>query len=396
MTKAKKALSLILAVVMMFGVVSVVAFANDAPAAQAGTIALEYDKTSYAVGDTITVTAKLTTDYYAAATGIPLQFDDAAVTYVSNAKGAAGLYGSAAATELVANVLTKAENKYLYVAISPLSKNGAVAQICNNVVLFTATFTAKTAIADTSAVFGILDDQKTMSHQAGALYVGAYETSDVTSKVYTTGQVLTFPKMQTGPAETNTLVLKDNYANKADVVIDKTIGGFISSEDWYGQLATATDIAATGFIYGIETIGYEDVFAQESYDKMSTAFTTLLGDEYLRVTASDAEGGYESTGTKIEVLDTDKTTVLETYYFIYFGDVNGDALVDINDAVEVKNWDRSFDTLTSIASVIACDYNGDTGMDVQDASALAAADRAQDGYASQSAIAADFSANSAA
>lgn len=372
MTKAKKVLSLVLAVVMMFGVMSVIAFANDAPNPQAGKIVLEYDKTSYAAGETITVTAKLTTDYYAAATGIPLQFDAAAVDYVSTAKGA--LFGSVDATEMAVNHLTEGGKDFVYAAFSPLSARGAVAQICNDVVLLTATFRAKTAINDTKAVFGILDDQKTMSHLMGKLYVGAFESSDVKSTVYTTGQTLDFPKMTAGPTEPNTLKVKDSFVNASSVIVDK-----------YAPEFFVGDTETTGVIYGIETIGYYDGFT--TMYALSEALTTTLGDEYLVITASNIDEGYESTGTKIEVLDTDRVTVLETYYFVYFGDVNGDGYVDNGDATACETYALNDTTLTNIFEILAGDANGDTYTDNGDATAISTCALNDADYVSQEAIA---------
>ena len=59
MTKAKKAISLIVSVVMLLGVLAVGVFANDnTGVAENGTIALSFDKASYSAGDTVRVTVK--------------------------------------------------------------------------------------------------------------------------------------------------------------------------------------------------------------------------------------------------------------------------------------------------------------------------------------------------
>lgn len=335
MTKAKKAISLVLAVIMMFSVMSVIAFANDAPVEQTAEITLSYDKAAYNVGDTVTVTVKLTSDYFVAATGVPLQFDAAAVDYVSTTKGA--LYGSTAATEMAVNHLTKDGKDFIYVALSPLNAQGAVAQICNSVVLYTATFTAKTAITDTSAVFGILDNQKTMSNLMGKLYVGAYETEDVKSQVYTTGQILTFPVMETAPVGTPELVLT-SAGNGA--VIDR-----VSACNDYD-----------GFVYGVDTINGEDI---------ASFVTTDFGS--VTVNAND-QGNY-STGATIELKDA-AGTVIETYVFVYFGDVNGDASTDASDITIIEGIASysDFDFFGGDGSVaaMAADSNGDESIDSSD------------------------------
>ena len=94
MTKAKKAISLIVSVVMLLGVLAVGVFANDnTGVAENGTIALSFDKASYSAGETVKVTVKLTTDYYAATVSVPVQYDSSAVKFVSGTT-ASTLFGA--------------------------------------------------------------------------------------------------------------------------------------------------------------------------------------------------------------------------------------------------------------------------------------------------------------
>ena len=63
MTKAKKAISVVLAVVMIAGLFAFSAFAAD----QNATIAVSASETQVEVGATVTVTVPATTDHHAAA-----------------------------------------------------------------------------------------------------------------------------------------------------------------------------------------------------------------------------------------------------------------------------------------------------------------------------------------
>lgn len=108
MTKAKKAISLIVSVVMLLGVLAVGVFANDnTGVAENGTIALSFDKASYSAGDTVKVTVKLTTDYYAATVSVPVQYDRSAVKFVSGTT-ASTLFGAGDATKTVVMMLLRA------------------------------------------------------------------------------------------------------------------------------------------------------------------------------------------------------------------------------------------------------------------------------------------------
>ena len=307
MTKAKKAISLIVSVVMLLGVLAVGVFANDnTGVAENGTIALSFDKASYSAGDTVKVTVKLTTDYYAATVSVPVQYDSSAVKFVSGTT-ASTLFGAGDATKTVVNDAAAGGKTYVYVGVLPQAAGGAVAQKANGVVLSTLTFTASKAISDTAAAFGVLNDQKTMTNLGGKLYVGSYKTSDVTSTVYTTGQKLTFPVMKAAAAADPELILTEE-GNGAVIRKDLCTGS--------GDYA--------GCVFGIDTLNGENI---EDF------VTTKAGS--IEVVAN-ADGNM-STGATI-LLKDDSGEVVATYVFIYFGDVNGDGSVDGSDAGDVEAY----------------------------------------------------------
>ena len=285
MTKAKKAISLIVSVVMLLGVLAVGVFANDnTGVAENGTIALSFDKASYSAGDTVKVTVKLTTDYYAATVSVPVQYDSSAVKFVSGTT-ASTLFGAGDATKTVVNDAAAGGKTYVYVGVLPQAAGGAVAQKANGVVLSTLTFTASKAISDTAAAFGVLNDQKTMTNLGGKLYVGSYKTSDVTSTVYTTGQKLTFPVMKAAAAADPELILTEE-GNGAVIRKDLCTGS--------GDYA--------GCVFGIDTLNGENI---EDF------VTTKAGS--IEVVAN-ADGNM-STGATI-LLKDDSGEVVATYVFI--------------------------------------------------------------------------------
>lgn len=346
MTKAKKAISLIVSVVMLLGVLAVGVFANDnTGVAENGTIALSFDKASYSAGDTVKVTVKLTTDYYAATVSVPVQYDSSAVKFVSGTT-ASTLFGAGDATKTVVNDAAAGGKTYVYVGVLPQAAGGAVAQKANGVVLSTLTFTASKAISDTAAAFGVLNDQKTMTNLGGKLYVGSYKTSDVTSTVYTTGQKLTFPVMKAAAAADPELILTETGKDYGTVIRTNLCTG---SGDY------------AGCVFGIDTINGGNI---EDY------VTTKAGS--IEVVANDQ--GNMTTGATI-LLKDDSGKVVATYVFIYFGDVNGDGAVAGTDAVAVELHDAWIETIDEdTAAYYAADVNGDGAVDGTDAVAIEAHD----------------------
>lgn len=360
MTKAKKAISLIVSVVMLLGVLAVGVFANDnTGVAENGTIALSFDKASYSAGETVKVTVKLTTDYYAATVSVPVQYDRSAVKFVSGTT-ASTLFGAGDATKTVVNDAAAGGKTYVYVGVLPQVAGGAVAQKANGVVLSTLTFTASKAISDTAAAFGVLNDQKTMTNLGGKLYVGSYKTSDVTSTVYTTGQKLTFPVMKAAAAADPELILTEE-GNGAVIRTDLCTGS--------GDYA--------GCVFGIDTLNGENI---EDF------VTTKAGS--IKVVANDQ--GNMTTGATI-LLKDDSGKVVATYVFIYFGDVNGDGAVNITDSSDVEAHDQWVKTIPEdTAAYYSCDVNADAAVNITDSSDIEAHDQWVKELRSQKEIAADF------
>lgn len=370
MTKAKKVLSLVLAVVM---VAAMFAFSASA-ATQNATFTVSVDKATVSQGEVINVTVNLTTDYYAGPTNVPVYYNPAVFEFVAGSVTGAKIFG-ATATDVQS--YNDAVTGCLKVAFIPNTAGGTAAAKLLNGTLFT--FQLK-AIANGTSNIGLhAEDQKTATNIGGTLYCGAYTSSAIDSNPATVGQTfaITNTSATVGAAVvTPTLVVKDSFVNASSVIIDKYAPEFFMG-----------DVDTTGVIYGIETLGYSNGF-ETSY-ALADALTTSAGDDYLRITVVNDEG-YETTGTLIEVLDTDKSTVLETYYFVYFGDINGDGYVDNGDGTAAMTYALDDTTLTTIYEVLAGDANGDTYTDNGDGTAIATAVLNDSGFAVQEDVAASF------
>lgn len=335
MTKAKKAISVVLAVVMIAGLFAFGAFAAD----QNATITVSASETQVEVGATVTVTVAATTDYYAAATSVPVYYDAAAFDLVPDSvTPSTDLYG-AGYTDTAINTT---EAGCVMVAFIP--KAGGTAKQLSNTTLFTFQLTAK-ANAQASPIATKADDQKTATNIGGKLYLGAYSTADVnTATVTAVGQEfsLTNTAVTIGSAAAPELQLSET-GSAAGVIIDR--------------VSYCAD--GNGFVYGIDNV-YSDT-------DILNNLTTPAGS--IRVTANEAYSAF-STGAKIELLNANGD-VVETYYYIFFGDANGDGWVDTNDATFVNGIagysDFDYTAGDGTVQTTASDVNGDGWIDTNDA-----------------------------
>lgn len=323
MTKAKKAISVVLAVVMIAGLFAFGAFAAD----QNATIAVSASETQVEVGATVTVTVAATTDYFAAATSVPVYYDTAAFDLVpGSVTPSTDLYG-AGYTDTAINTT---EAGCVMVAFIP--KAGGTAKQLSNTTLFTFQLTAK-ANAQASPIATKADDQKTATNIGGKLYLGAYSTADVnTATVTAVGQKFTL---------TNTAVTIGSAAAPELVVTEGTTG-YIDE--------------ARKYVYGVMP-GDE-----------ATAYFEATNGGTIEMVANEA-GATNGTGATLQLKGADGS-VLDTYTLIIFGDVNGDATVDSADAVSVKRVSVLLATFDDAATAFAADYNGDATVDSADAVAV--------------------------
>ena len=335
MTKAKKAISVVLAVVMIAGLFAFGAFAAD----QNATITVSASETQVEVGATVTVTVAATTDYYAAATSVPVYYDTAAFDLVpGSVTPSTDLYG----TGYTDTAINTTEAGCVMVAFIP--KAGGTAQQLNNTTLFTFQLTAK-ANAQASPIATKAEDQKTATNIGGKLYLGAYSTADVnTATVTAVGQEfsLTNTAVTIGSAAAPELQLSET-GSAAGVIIDRV----------------SNCANGNGFVYGIDNV-YSDA-------DILNNLTTPAGS--IRVTANEAYSAF-STGAKIELLNANGD-VVETYYYIFFGDANGDGWVDTNDATFVNGIagysDFDYTAGDGTVQTTASDVNGDGWIDTNDA-----------------------------
>lgn len=369
MSRSKKIVGLVLAVVLMLGSLTMAFAATDPGAGNyTATVAVTPAADNIAAGESTTVSVKATTNFTVGALSVPLFYEKANVTLSNIAVPATAgyAYSTDATASNAASVFASAgldSATYGFVMVTYIPEAGAATKVFADEQVLSFTVTANAGVADGTAVnFKTVEaSRKTSTNPTGTLYVG-FINSDTINAVPTnieaTGLV-TSSTVTIGSAVTNTLVVKDSFEFASDVIIDKDVINVYL--DWYGDdYAGAEDAGFTGLVYGIEVFDYA----------LADALTTTLGDSYLVITQTEAADGYDSTGAKIEVLDADGVTVLETYYFVYFGDINCDGLIDTSDVTECVDFINTGNAFSSIARFVASDYNGDTFTDTSDTTDL--------------------------
>ena len=333
MARSRKIISLALALVMAFGVFAINTFAT-APAA---TFTLAVDSANpYAINDTITltITASASEDFYVGPFSIPVEYDSAKVTFVSatvpNLYGA-GVTDYAVNSTTAGKVVVSGWNTHNGTPVAP-NLNGT------STVIATLTFTAT---ANGSAVFAIDDaDIKDASNPSGKFFMGSFDGSNPKTATLTeVGQTLTVAgdvTAQIGSAAPNTLEIKASAPQTP--IID----------------TTNVDAGYDGTIYGIDTLDQNDNMAPEA--SIEDCLTTTLGDAYLVI---EDVNGYQTTGTEIKVLDADGVTVLETYVFVYFGDVDADGYVGGSDGFIAEYYEAFYEGIDNLAQYMAADLDAD-------------------------------------
>ena len=318
MTKAKKVLSLVLAVVM---VAAMFAFSASA-ATQNATFTVSVDKATVSQGEVITVTVNLTTDYYAGPTNVPVYYNPAVFQFVAGSVTGAKIFGETG-TDVQSHNDTA--TGCLKVAFIPNTADGTAAAKLLNGTLFTFQLEA---IANGTSDIGLhADDQKTATNIGGTLYCGAYGSSAITANPDTVGQTFTINNTSAtvGATATPEIVAKDGTT------------GYVDNERKYVYGVTAGDVAANYF--------------------EATNGGTLSWDIG---TAKNVSG----TGATVTLKDS-SGNVIDTYTLVIFGDLNGDGQADSTDVGLIMSSVAKISEL-SVLQTFAADVKPDGVADSTD------------------------------
>ena len=340
MSKSKKILSLVVALVMAISVFSICSFA--AQTTPTGSVVITADNTTVGNSETvtITVTASASATFYAGPMSIPVTYDDTLFTLGTATIN--DIFG-AGVTEKITNTATAGK---VILTVIPKTDGAPVAPDLSaaDLVIATITFTSD-ASATGTGTFAVDNDQKSTTNPTGKFYIGSFDGSNPkTAELTTMGQTLnTTPvDVNVGAAGTPELILTDPDNG---AVIDRVndTSGNVDSVD--------------GYVYGIDTAMGEDILDY---------VTTIVGS----VEVEDNASGTQSTGAKILLKDAGGT-VVETYLFVYFGDVDGDGMVDLSDSALIEDSDAFILEITpGTAEFIAADVEVDGMVDLADSALI--------------------------
>jgi len=317
MSKTKKILSIVLAVVMAFSVFSICAFADTDTA----TWTIEVTNTdgtplgaTIPTGNKVLVTVKLQTNFYVGTVGLPVVFSDA-FEYVDGTVNQVEIYG-AGATRTAFNDDFNAGisgTKAVYAVYVPNSGAAGVASPIYSTATTVLSFQLEAVSEATADIYLPADMQKTDTNLGGRFYCGSRATSDVTTDENMTGQTF----VTTGATAT---VVISNAA--ADPILTGKDGGVVY---------TGTD----NYVYGIP-VGAD---ANDYFEIQNGTFT---------VSAT-------ATGATLTVYTTGGAEYA-TYTVVIFGDVDGDGIISMDDYILTKAAFQG-SALTG-AALIAADING--------------------------------------
>lgn len=350
MSKTRKILSIVLAIVMVFGVFSVCAFAADV-SYESETDAKNYTQT-WALTDPVknangswSVDVKLTTNYDTGAIQFVVENADGNATLDKVELNTANIYYAAE--------VSKTSKGLIMITPKTGGNNAGKKGASINGVIATLTYSVT---AGKQATIAIKNDAKSATNVGGSLIAarlsGKTGETKLDSSTMVVGQTATVGESK---------VLGD-AANPELKVIAGTNGVI----DTTRTTLTAEDESTykvDGLLYGVETS--KDV--DDGTDNVNQTITDVFKVENgtMNIVANDVNSKC-GTGTKVQVLDN-SGKVVATYVLVIFGDINGDGRINnidsnaatINNIGYYDDGDDGDGEITDTVKLLAADVNGD-------------------------------------
>ncbi len=329
MSKTRKILSVVLALVMVFSLATV-AFAVDFEETQDNTQTWTLGN-AVANGSDWDVPVTLVTNYATGAVQFELALTgDLAVKSV--AIGAGYPYTADINVSKTTNKVVIVPETYGLTGVETASEAKAI-----NGVIATVTLTG------TTGTVTIKNDPKTATKPEGTLIALRLDEANIVTGNLIAGQKVT--------ADPNTVTI--GAADPELVVIDGTNGVI---DITHNDLAEEGDALLAGYVYGVEVPDGEAI---------SDVFE-VVGDGYMNIVANDA-GSDCGTGVIVQVCKNSDDSVVAEYAFILFGDVDGTGEIDGTDAGIMELHDAWDTRIENPCFLFAGDVDGTTEIDGTDA-----------------------------
>ena len=350
MNKSKKIISIILALLFVVSIGTVMLISNAEDNSRDTSITVTVDKTELLTGESATVTVKATTNYAVGTMSIPVFYDKTLVEVSDGNAPLTDYANSAVTTDLTAADTSKIyantgvdSSKHGFVLANYIAGAGTeVETMLTDAVVLTFKITAKADVKGEAVIKVVTESAKTESNIQGMLYFGAQPDGNTVNAIpenvegIDVTNAVTIVNISNGE---NTLMVEEGFEYADYVVIDTN---------------NTNNGEYTGIVYGIDTLDQNDYL--EILATLDDALTTSNGDDYLVIEAN--EMGMESTGATITVVD-ENGDAIETYVFVYFGDIDGDGMISSNDALIAEWYEIAYEGIESYAAYVAADIDGD-------------------------------------
>ena len=343
--KKNKIISLVLAIVICLTATVLVVTANTKEAS----IQIVSDKTELKAGESATISVNVTTNFSVATMSIPVFYDKTMVTVSDETANLTDYSVKSTTTDAQSVNSDKVyadtnvdSSKYGFVLVTYIASAGTdVAETVDGAVL-TFNITALADVEGDAIINCVAESAKTTDNVDGMLYFGSPASGKTINSVPENVENINFDSasetvvITKGSTEANTLMLKDGAPYEA--VID-----YDNCGDYMGT------------IYGIDTLGWDDTL--EADGTLADFLTTAYGDDYLEVIVPD-DAGVETTGTIINVLDEDGNAI-ESYVFVYFGDVDMSGDITSVDAFMCEYYETNYEGIDTFEQFMAGDLDAD-------------------------------------
>ena len=345
---------MVLAIVFCLTATVLVVTANTKEAS----IQIISDKTELKAGETATISVNVTTNFSVATMSIPVFYDKTLVS-VSDVAATLTNYSVKSTTTDAQSVNSDKvyadtgvnSSKYGFILVTYIASAGSdVAETVDGAVL-TFNVTALADVEGDALINCVPESAKTMENVDGMLYFGSPASGKTINSVPenvenikfdSASQTVTIVK---GSSEANTLILNPDAPFETFIDYDNNVGGEYN-----------------GTIYGFDTLGWNNDFNVDG--AIADFVTTAYGADYLEVIVGDA--GVETTGTVVNVLD-DEGNVVESYVYVYYGDIDMDGNVGAGDAMLADDYELLYEGFDTLYQFMAGDLDGDAMPGASDA-----------------------------
>ena len=348
MKRSKKLIGIVLSLILAISITATIFIATANT--KETDIIITVDKAELSAGESATVSVRVTSNYPVATMSIPVFYDktlvdvsDVTATLTDYAVKSAIMDTESADTSKIYANTDIDSDKFGFVLATYIGGAGKEMPETTDNVILTFKITAKTDVSGTETIKCVSQSAKTDENVAGMLYFGSPVSgrmiNSIPENVENIDLTLAQANVKIG-AEPNTLMLKEDAIVEAVIDLNNTCDGEF-----------------TGTIYGIDTL------ANLTEDgSLADNLTTAYGDDYLEIIESD---GGETTGTIINVLD-ENGEVVETYVFIYFGDINMDGSISSDDGFYTEYFEGMGEGIDTLYQLMAADVNGDGSISSDD------------------------------